>query len=155
MNKIEIGKLLGLIKIAYPNSYKYLEKLSDKEQKDETDRIMLLWLACLSDIDFKDAQEGLIKFIKNDRSGFAPAIGELRGAIEDNVASRKLESMFRAALLKGYGGQFDRLYTPAAIELNEGRIYNNDEMRVENSTFDVNEAFAMAVKAGMKYKPGG
>lgn len=126
MNKIEVGKLLGLIKIAYPNSYKHLEKLSGKEQKDETDRIVLLWLACLNDIDFKDSQDGLIEFIKNDRSGFAPAIGELRGTIEDNIERRKYESTIRKVFLKGLGEQFDHLCSSVTPELNEGKTYEND-----------------------------
>jgi hypothetical protein len=100
MSDGEIVKLLMKIRTAYPNSYKHLDKLADEQMTGKIDEIKEVWLECLHDIDFADAEYALIEFIKTDRSGFAPSIGQLRGIIEDGIKKRELNAFFTRLVQK-------------------------------------------------------
>jgi len=68
-------KILSILETAYPN---YSKKLST-EELDNTGK---LWLNMFGDIDYLDIGKAVGDFIKNDKSGFPPTIGQVNNLID-------------------------------------------------------------------------
>jgi len=75
MNLEESMKILSILETAYPN---YSKKLST-EELDNTGK---LWLNMFGDIDYLDIGKAVGDFIKNDKSGFPPTIGQVNNLID-------------------------------------------------------------------------
>lgn len=74
MTRDETKELLMMVQAAYPNF----------KPPDKTTAVNM-WFVMLKDYDFKMVQAGLKAYIATDASGFAPAIGQIIGKIQDIV----------------------------------------------------------------------
>ena len=96
MTDIEAGEIMDILELAYPNYYK--NQTNEKRLKSAD-----LWSVCLVDDKFEDIRAGLFEFIKTDKSGFPPAIGQLRGISEDYRNKQKREAFFTTLVQKSLG----------------------------------------------------
>ncbi len=75
MTEKEVGKLMALIKLAYPNW-----------QRGQEDAAFRLWAQALADVDAAQATEALARHIKTCK--FAPTIAEIRAGTRPVVNLR-------------------------------------------------------------------
>jgi len=94
MDKKKTSGVMAVLRLAYPNNFYH------GHTKDELDAATNLWAEMLADCDADAAMAAAYTFIKNDRSGFPPSIGQLRGVVEDNVKSERFAKMFDAVIQK-------------------------------------------------------
>ena len=71
MNEIETAKILGVIKVAYPNSY---SKLSDNDTQATID----LWHRQFNSYDYQLVMAAVNTIITNDVTQFAPTIARVK-----------------------------------------------------------------------------
>ena len=89
----ETDKIIELLEMAYPAFYKNKTDL----YRLETTKI---WAVCLINDSFDDIKAGLVEYIKTDRSGFPPSVGQIRGIAEDCASAAKANLFFEAAVRK-------------------------------------------------------
>ena len=92
----ETDEIIELLEMAYPAYYKNKTDLYRLETTE-------IWAVCLINDSFDDIKAGLIEYIKTDRSGFPPSVGQLRGIAEDCASAAKAITFFEAAVRKSMG----------------------------------------------------
>lgn len=70
MTRDETKRILLIIKSAYPNW--------NSANNDDLTHTVDVWAAVLKDDDYRLIEAGLMDYIKNDTSGFAPSPGQIR-----------------------------------------------------------------------------
>ncbi len=71
MNKVEVAKTLGIIKVAYPNSF---NKLTEPDKK----AMLELWYRQFKDYDYIIVLNAIDSIIATDTSPFMPSIGTIK-----------------------------------------------------------------------------
>ena len=74
MNEIEIRKILGIIQVAYPHSFKDMQ-LADRNA------LVALWHRQFADFDYNIVATAIDSIIATDTSGFMPSIGNVKQEI--------------------------------------------------------------------------
>ena len=104
MTRDEVKVLLAIIYETYPN-FKPHNKLHTLE----------VWEEILAMDDLEDVKGGLLTYIRNDTSGFAPTIGQIlesRQRLETEDDTEKAVANIRRAVANGYYGfaeEFEKL----------------------------------------------
>ena len=111
MTREEVIKILGIIKVAYPN---FTNNLTGK---DSYNTLIDLWQMQFADYSYRDVSLALNSFISTDIKGFAPTIGMLKEMIYKINAPDEMSEAEAINLIKkacsnsGYHAQeeFDKL----------------------------------------------
>ena len=74
MTDIEVRKILGVIKVAYPNSFKDM-------QEADRNALVGLWVRQFADVKFETVWAAIESIIATDTSGFMPSIGKVKEQI--------------------------------------------------------------------------
>ena len=105
MTREETKKIIMAVQAAYPNW-----KIEDKQT------LLNVWSYVFIDDDYETIQASLMHYIRNDRSGFPPAAGQIRTQIRDVLddyddTEEKIADLWRAVRNANYHAQeeFDRL----------------------------------------------
>lgn len=75
MTRDEVKKIVLITKRSFPNW-----NLGDENELTET---IDVWAAIFRDDDYEAIEAGLMNYIRNDKSGFAPAPGQIRSSIRE------------------------------------------------------------------------
>lgn len=70
MTKSEVGKIIFVLKIAYPSHY-------SKMTVQEYEGLVAVWKRMLGDYEYKQVDKAVDAYIKSDTKGFPPAIGQI------------------------------------------------------------------------------
>ena len=74
MTEIEVRKVLGMIKVAYPNSFKDM-------QEADRNALVGLWKRQFADVTYEIVCAAIDSIIATDTSGFMPSIGKVKEQI--------------------------------------------------------------------------
>lgn len=74
MTKQEVVNILGIIKVAYPNSFQNM-------QKSDIEALINLWYRQFKDYDYKLVQNAIDSIISVDKNPFMPSIGRIKEMI--------------------------------------------------------------------------
>ncbi len=101
MTREETIKLLSIIKAAYPMSFY-------KMTRTDANAMINLWAQAFANESYELVNAAVGDYIKKDRSGFPPAIGQIGGIIADygGVMPTPQEDLklIEAAFRSSYGG---------------------------------------------------
>ena len=71
MTREQTAAVLGVLKIAYPNSFNHITKT-------DAENLIGLWSSCFEHDNGNDVMQAAKEYINTDTSGFAPTIGQIR-----------------------------------------------------------------------------
>jgi len=113
MDRADTLKILGVLRVAYPNFYKSM----DAEDYADT---VLLWNEMFKDDSVQVVGAAVKTFIATDEKGFPPHIGAIRAAIAKITTKQEMTEMEAWNIVKGaiscYANHDDFLALPPAIQ---------------------------------------
>lgn len=86
MNKQETGRILEILKGAYPHFYKDLPK-------SEASNILSLWQSMFADDDMQTVAMAVKAHIASDSKGFPPVIGQIKSRITQITQPKEMSGM--------------------------------------------------------------
>ena len=89
----ETLKVLGYIKVAYPNAY-------SKLGEDDLKALTALWARQFKDYDYQTVMAGVDAYISADTSGFMPQIGQIKDIIYKHSSNGQMTELEAWKLVK-------------------------------------------------------
>ena len=136
MTDKEIRMILGVMKVAYPNSFRDM-------QEADRNALVMLWKRQFEGFDYKAVSMAVDSIIATDPSGFMPTIGRVKQEVT-NLTQPKMLTEQEAWLLvekacrnSNYGAreEFDKLppeiqrFVGSPNQLREWGMMNSDELK--------------------------
>lgn len=80
MNRLETAKVLAVLEVAYPHSFK-------GRTKEQAELALELWTEMFAERTYQEVSVAVRAYMSQDESGFAPTIGQINGLIVDSMES--------------------------------------------------------------------